>query len=72
MPDWIQYGAFGLCCVMVMYLLYYINKMGEVIREKDQKYIELLEKDIRSRDRLSEALEDKPCLQGDQRLKDVT
>lgn len=68
-PDWLQYGAFGLCCLMVLYLLWYLTEMGKIIREKDKNFIDLLEKDIKSRTRLTQALEDRPCLQDDQRLK---
>ena len=68
-PDWMQYGSFGLCCVMVVYLIYQIHDMGKIVREKDNKYIDLLEKEIKSRDKLSELLEDRPCITGDQRIK---
>lgn len=66
-PDWLQYGAFGLCCVMVLYLLWYVKEMGKVIREKDKKYIELLERDIESRNRLTQMLKDRPCVHHDHR-----
>ena len=67
-PDWMQYGSFGLCCVLVIYLMYQLDKMGKVIGKKDDKFIELMKEDIESRNRLSQALEDRPCLAHDQRV----
>ena len=69
LPEWMQYGSFGLCCVLVLYLMYQINELSKIIRQKDDAYIELLQKDIESRNRLSQLLEDRQCIAGDQRIK---
>jgi len=68
-PGWMQYGAFGLCCVLVVYLMYQVNKMGDIIGQKDKEYIELIKQDIKSRERLTEVLQDRPCIHNDQRVR---
>lgn len=64
-----QYGALGLCTAMVLFLISHIKAQVKVIEKKDNKLTELLEKDIDSRNRLSECLKDRPCLGDDSRTK---
>ena len=65
----LQYGALGLCGLMVCFLISHIKAQAKVIEKKDNKLIELLEKDIESRNNLSECLKDRPCLSNDSRTE---
>lgn len=69
LPEWIQYGAFGLCCFMVLHLMWQMNNLVKAIVSKDEKFIELLKEDIESRNRLSELLSDRQCVARDHRIK---
>ena len=72
----LQFGALGLCAYMV-----YDQRIERKaqrderielvtsLRAKEIENKKLLEKFIDATNRLSEALEDKPCLLGDQRVK---
>lgn len=66
---WVQYGALGLCAVMVIFLINLIKAQAEVIKEKDKKLMSLLEAHLKATNRLAEALEDRPCLESDSRVK---
>lgn len=66
----VQYGALGLCGVMVVFLISHIKAQAEIIKAKDEKLTELLTDDIKAKNRLAEALEDRPCICEDSRVKD--
>lgn len=72
---WVQYGALGLCGFMVMFLINHIKAQAKVIEKKDDEIKEnnkelrrLLKDDISAKNRLAEALEDRPCICGDSRV----
>jgi len=83
-PDgMLQYGALGLCAVLVLADIQRQNKMGQRIDEKDKllerrseqitelstRVLAALEEDARSRIRLAETLENRPCLAGSPSLE---
>ena len=68
-PEWLQYGAFGLCCVLVIYLMRSMNKLGEVIRDKDREYVNLMRDNITYQKQLAQLLGDRPCINRDHRAE---
>ena len=69
LDGYLQYGALGLCAVMV--LLNYRDRWETVkqLKSQEERNVLLLQRNIRAFERISQALEDRPCLHGDQRIK---
>ena len=65
----LQYGALGLCAMIVVWLCAYINKLSDKLDKKDAVLGDLYAKNTEAYNRLAQVLEDRPCLQGDQRVK---
>ena len=64
-PDvnsFIQYGALGLCTVMVGFMIKHITDLTIKLDAKNAQIIEMLQKDIDAKNRLSQCLEDRPCI----------
>jgi len=68
-PDYLQYGALGLCAVVVMFLCGFIKQLIDKLDRKDQVMGEQFEKNTKAYDRLADLLEDRPCLLKDKRIK---
>lgn len=78
--DYVQYGALGLLAIVVIFLCKHLQKITDqhtserkelvlALAKREADFIEMIRQDVKSRDRLSEALEDRPCLIGDQRIE---
>lgn len=75
-PQWLfQFGALGLCAFMVFQNYNQQNRLTKVIDRKDGEIGTLVDRleEISSRQaeglaRLAQALEDRPCVAGDQRI----
>ena len=72
-----QYGAFGLVVFMVVQSYRQAQETGQVLTKKDLRIQALTTELIEARreltgavNRLAEALEDRPCVMGDQRFKE--
>jgi hypothetical protein len=77
--EFVQYGALGLLGIVVLFLCKHLSSLTEqhtlerkelvvALAKRESDFIDMIKQDVVSRDRLSEALEDRPCLLGDQRI----
>lgn len=71
----IQFGALGLCGYMVLMnyrdrdrMLKVLDKRDEYIREEIEARAQLMDKLTTAMNRISETLEDRPCILGDSRI----
>ncbi len=75
----VQYGALGLCAIVVMFLCNYLKSLtaqhkeerAELVRslkEKDTELLKTIQQNIDAYNRLSQLLRDRPCLMKDLRL----
>lgn len=76
----IQYGALGLCAVVVMFLCNYLktlttqhkeerHELVQGLREKDNELLKTIQQNIEAYNRLSQLLRGRPCLMNDERLE---
>lgn len=68
-PDFLQYGALGLCAIIVIFLCHHITQLTNKLDRKDQVLGEMFQKNIIANERLTEALGDRPCLKNDHRIE---
>jgi len=79
----VEYGALGLAFTVVLFLCKHLNRLTELHRQerkelvvtlqaREEQFIKMVEHRIAADNRLSEALEDRKCIAGDQRIKQVT
>ncbi len=68
--SYLQYGALGLCAIVVIFLCGHIRVLTDKIDRKDRVLGELYEKNTKAYSRLADLLEDRPCLMKDKRIKD--
>ena len=79
LPSWLKsISLMSLVAFMVFQNIRQQNDLGKVIGKKDDqiqasqnRLEELIKADIRSRERLSDCLSDRPCLDGDHRTKET-
>jgi len=77
-PGWVfQFGALGLVAFMVLQNYRQQTATIKVVKEKDKQIAEYNERMARlvseytdATRRLAECLEDRPCIQGDQRIQE--
>ena len=78
--EYIQFGALGLCALVVVFLCRYLSELTEThrkerkelidaIKSRESEFIIIIKENIKADNRLAEVLEDRPCLIGDQRIK---
>ena len=78
--EFVQYGALGLCGLVVWFLCKYLARLTqqheverkelvESLKQVTDMLFKVVEKNIRSRDSLAEALSNVKCLQDDYRLR---
>lgn len=60
----VQYGALGLCAIMVMFMIKHICDLTSKLDAKNTQIIEMLKTDIEAKNRLAQCLEDRPCVMG--------
>ena len=65
---YLQYGALGLCALIVMFLCKYIFHMSNLLSKASDKLEKLTLKNTDAYDRLTEVLKDRPCIMKDRRL----
>lgn len=65
----VQYGALGLCAVMVGFLCWHLEKMRGDIKSLNANLLEAYKENSRVIDKQSKMLNDRPCLVNDTRLK---
>jgi len=68
-PAYLQYGALGLCAMVVLFLCIFIRDLITKLDRKDQVLADLQQKSIEAYARLADMLEDRPCLKNDKRIK---
>lgn len=68
-PDFLQYGALGLCAIIVIFLCGFIRQLIDKLDRKDKVMGELYEANTRAYNRFADVLEDRPCLAKDKRIK---
>jgi hypothetical protein len=79
--EFIQYGALGLCAIVVIFLCNHLKGMVVQHKEerkslindlkcKDEKLLNLTKQSIEAYDRLAQLLSDRPCLFKDKRIDD--
>jgi len=66
----IEYGALGLCAVIVLFLCRHIGQLSTELKETRTENSELLKDNNRAMNRIAEMLFDRPCLMKDHRIKD--
>jgi len=68
----LDYGGLGLAGAVVFFLCRYLSAITKQHREERTELVNsmknIIREDINSRIRLAEALEQRPCLQGDSRI----
>jgi len=67
----LQYGALGLCAVMVCMNWLSSREMAKRLDESRERIVKLHATTISTLDRLCQGLEDRPCLANDQRVSDL-
>ena len=67
-PHYLQYGALGLCAIMVVWMCKHITCLGRKLDSKDNMIIDLCMKNTQAYNRLAELLKDRPCLNKDSRI----
>lgn len=68
-PGYLQYGALGLCAIIVVFLCGFIRQLIDKLDRKDQTLADLYKKNTDAFNRLADLLEDRPCLNNDHRIK---
>jgi hypothetical protein len=68
--SYLQYGALGLCSVIVVFLCKHIIQLTDKLDKKDKNFIDLCERNTTAYHRLTSLLEDRPCLMNDKRIKE--
>jgi len=68
-PDYLQYGALGLCAIVVIFLCGFIKQLIDKLDRKDKVMGELYQKNTEAYNRLANLLSDRPCLQKDHRIQ---
>jgi hypothetical protein len=64
MDRWLQYGALGLCALMVIFSQWNANRMAKSIERKDERTNAIGESAVRFIQRCCDLLDDRPCLMG--------
>jgi hypothetical protein len=67
---YLQYGALGLCAIIVIFLCKHIIQLTEKLDKKDKTFIDLCERNTTAYHRLTNMLEDRPCLMKDKRIEE--
>lgn len=78
---YVQYGALGLCAIVVIFLCKHLTCITTEHRQErkalvlqlksgESDKVDLLTKLIAAQNRIAQALEDRPCLRGDQRINE--
>ena len=78
---YIQYGALGLCAIMVIFQCKRLSSMSKEHREerkelvasiekRDERLADVTERCIQSYNRLADVLNDRPCLHRDRRINE--
>lgn len=65
----LDYGALGLCAIIVLFLCAHIKSLTEKLDRKDKVLGELYERNTAAYQRLANLLEDRPCLMRDKRIQ---
>ncbi|MDD5328044.1 MAG: hypothetical protein PHY02_09585 [Phycisphaerae bacterium] len=65
---YLQYGALGLCAMIVYFLCKYIYHLSGLLSKDSEKLEQLTEKNTKAYDRLTDVLKDRPCIMKDSRL----
>lgn len=65
---YLQYGALGICFVMVLFLCKYIWHLSELLTEQSKRTEQVIEKNTESNNNLVSCLKDRPCIMGDNRI----
>jgi hypothetical protein len=68
-PDALQYGALGLCGVMIVLNWFSTRSMAQRLDRDRTEIVELHKATLATLNRVCEGLEDRPCLIGDHRTK---
>jgi hypothetical protein len=69
MDRWLQYGALGLCALMVIFSQWNANRMAKALDAKDERTNLIAENAVRFIQRCCDLLDDRPCLMGHVRKK---
>ena len=70
--SYLEYGALGLCAVMVLYQCAMISDLRKELSKTVDKYNEAYNKNTESTRQLCDLLQDRPCLMKDHRSKPAT
>ena len=65
---YLQYGALGLCALIVMFLCKYIYHQSDLLSRHNDKLEKLTQKNSEAYDRLTDVLKDRPCIMNDRRV----
>ena len=71
-PAGLQYGALGLCAVMVLHNAYERRAQAKELDRRAQVMEGLIQANTAAMNRLAGALGDRPCLADDSRVRDPT
>ena len=70
MDRWLQYGALGLCAIMVVFSQWNANRMAKALDRKDERGNAIAENAVRFIQRCCDLLDDRPCLMGHVKRKE--
>ena len=70
MDRWLQYGALGLCAIMVVFSQWNANRMAKALDRKDERGNAIAENAVRFIQRCCDLLDSRPCLQGHVKYKE--
>jgi hypothetical protein len=71
MDRWLQYGALGLCALMVIFSQWNANRMAKALDAKDKRTNAIAENAVRFIQRCCDLLDDRPCLYGHVKGRDA-
>ena len=64
----LQYGALGVCFVMVLFLCKYIWHLSDILTKQTERAEKVIDKNTESNNKLIDCLKDRPCIMGDRRM----
>jgi len=70
LDGWLQYGALGLCAIMVVFSQWNANRMAKALDRKDERGNAIAENAVRFIQRCCDLLDDRPCLTGHVKRKE--
>jgi len=65
---YLQYGALGICFIMVLFLCKYIWHLSDLLSKQSDRNEKVIERNTKSNNDLVDCLKDRPCIMGDKRM----